>query len=298
MNALKRRLQIVAGPTASGKSSYAHTLAQACNGVIINADSLQVYDALPILTAQPSSDDQKHIPHRMYGCIDPTHTYDVQQWLTDIKNTLHQLAPDQTAILVGGTGFYLGTFCFGLAEMPIVPRGTILKYEENFNDIGGESFHRALFARDPVTAERLHPNDRQRLIRAMSVVMETGTPLSTWQQKPPAEIVGASYDITTTLIMPERAVLRARAEKRFHHMITHGAIDEVAALTQAHPLETLSPTLGKAIGVRPIHAYLSGDISQDEMIRLSIDQTNQYLKRQSTWFRNQNLPNMKIHEPQ
>lgn len=296
MTPSKRPLIIIAGATASGKSHYARVKAQTCNGVIINADSLQVYAALPILTAQPSAHEKQHTPHRMYDFVEPPRSYDVQQWLNDVKNVLNLLTPDQTPILVGGTGFYLDRLCFGLNEMPIVPRGTIIKCEENFREMGGKSFHDALFARDPVTAQRLHPNDRQRLIRAMSVIMATGIPFSTWQQNPPAEVIGDAFSISTTLLLPERTTLQTRAEKRFHAMIANGALDEVAALITRHPLETLSPTLGKAIGVRPIYAYLSGEITREEMIRLSIDQTNQYLKRQSTWFRNQKLPNVHVVE--
>lgn len=294
MTAPKRKLHIVAGPTASGKSSHALQLARTCNGVIINADSLQVYAALPILTAQPTNDDKKEVPHRLYNFVKPTQGYDVQQWLKDVKSALVDLPENQMPILVGGTGFYLDSFCYGIAKMPNVSRGTILKCETNFSDLGPEGFHAALMKVDPTSANRLHPNDRQRVVRAMSIYLETGIPLSEWQEHKPAEILGESYEIETIVLLPEREKLRTGAEKRFHQMIAGGAIDEVEELLSKYQFEELSPTLRKAIGVKPIHDYLSGKITKEDMIRLSVDQTNQYLKRQTTWFKNRKLPGLRV----
>ncbi|USO01758.1 MAG: tRNA (adenosine(37)-N6)-dimethylallyltransferase MiaA [Alphaproteobacteria bacterium] len=287
-------LIIVAGPTASGKSAYAMALAKQCNGVIINADSLQVYAGLPLLTAQPTEEDKRETPHRMYGHVLCTHAYNVRQWLHALEEELLQISPKQTPILVGGTGFYLYSFCHGLSEIPNVPRETNEQCTQTFHDIGGEAFREQLMQCDPVTAKRLHHNDRQRLVRAMSVFVATGKSLSDWQNVSSARIMGDAYAIQSHILLPPRDVLRARAAQRFQNILDRGGVDEVSAMVDMHSFDTLSPTLARAIGVVPIMQFLKGDITQTEMMRISIDQTNQYIKRQTTWLRHHRMPAPKV----
>lgn len=257
----------------------------------MNADSLQVYQACPILTAQPSPDDIRQTPHKLYGYIPPHQHYSVARWLEDVKS----LVGHKPFIFVGGTGFYFHALVHGISDIPQVPLDVRNQAEALFDDVGANAFHENLKRVDPTLAARLNPHDKQRTVRAYSVWLATGISLSHWHTRKSAPLIPAD-SIRSIVISPAKETLHQRAHQRFLAMIEQGAIDEVQQLIAAYPREDLSPTLAKAIGLRPIADFLQGLISHTAMIEQSLLQTKQYIKRQRTWFRHQPLPNTVIVE--
>lgn len=282
-------IKIIAGPTASGKSALAIETARACDGVIINADALQVYDALPILTARPNPHDLQTAPHRLYGVIPPTEVCSATRW-TDmavaiIKDTL---AEGRTPLLVGGTGLYLKTLMEGLSPVPDVPANIRALMVERQRTMGNPQFHAAFAAHDPVMAARLHPNDTQRLIRAWEVLEATGKSLSAWQAQPPQPPVPEwQYDVL--ILDPPRAVLYDRCNRRFLAMMEEGALEETKAydekMSRGEVLNTGGVT--QALGFWPLRAYLHGQSSREGALTQAQTDTRQYAKRQVTWLKNQ-----------
>lgn len=281
-----KSITFIAGPTASGKSKLALDLAKENSAAIINADSLQIYNTCPLLTAQPTAKDLETCPHKLYGYVPPTKHYNVGRWLEDVSGILNE---DKSFIFVGGTGFYFHCLVHGLSPVPLVsphiPKSTEKRYEE----IGPQAFHDEVSLIDPEIAQRLPPQDKLRLIRAMSVWVATHKPLSYWQKQKPVPLI-APEAVKTYILLPEKDSLIARASDRFLQMIKQGVIEEVELLLKKHSFSELSPTLSKAIGLKPIYDFLSNQISYKTMLEQSILQTKQYIKRQLTWFRNQPLP--------
>lgn len=276
---------IVAGPTASGKSQVALALAQRLNGVIVNADSLQVYQACPILTAQPTPQDMASCPHELYHVIAPDHNFSVADWMDSLNSILSK----KPLIFVGGTGFYFSTLVHGISHIPTVSLEIRQEAEALFTSLGPEDFFTKLTCIDPALASRLHPNDKQRVVRGYSVWLASGKPLSFWQQHKGCSPLEGRTICSLHLDLP-LPVLHERAERRFSKMIASGAIEEVESLLKMYDLYQLSPTLAKAIGLKPIADFLRGSISKQAMLETSLIQTRQYIKRQRTWFRNQPLP--------
>ena len=282
-------IKVIAGPTASGKSALAIETAQACNGVIINADALQVYDALPLLTAQPSDADKAEVPHLLYNAIPPTEICSATRW-TDmaVKAIKDTLAQEKTPILVGGTGLYLKTLMEGLSPVPDIPpdiRGMMIERQK---EMGNPAFHAAFKQHDPIMAARLHPNDTQRLIRAWEVLEATGESLATWQTQPPVPPVPEwQYDVL--ILNPPRDVLYDRCNKRFLVMMDQGALEETRAYdAQINKGPVISEGgVTQALGFRPLQAYLHGHMSLEQAIEQAQTDTRQYAKRQVTWLRNQ-----------
>jgi tRNA dimethylallyltransferase len=287
MSAAKSRVVIVAGPTASGKSALAMALAENFGGVVINADSQQVYRNLSILTARPSAADMARVPHRLFGVIDAGERCSAGRWL---KLALIEIEAAQAAgklpMLVGGTGLYLEALTKGLAELPPIPASAREEARTLHEKLGAVAFHAALAELDPETASRLAPGDTQRLTRAYEVVRATGQPLSSWHQRqgapPPVD------DAATVLLLPPRDALYAACDARVLSMIDSGAEREVAALLE----RTLSPTLSamKAVGVRELGALRAGQISREKAIAAMQQATRNYAKRQYTWFRRRFSP--------
>lgn len=282
-------IHVIAGPTASGKSALAIQKANACNGVIINADALQVYDALPLLTASPSAEDRAAAPHLLYGVIPPTEICSATRWtelaVTAIKDTL---AKGQTPILVGGTGLYLRTLMEGLSPVPDVPAEIREVMIARQRELGNPAFHAAFKQHDPVMAARLHPNDTQRLIRAWEVLEATGESLATWQAQPPKPPMPEwRYDVL--VLDPPRDVLYDRCNRRFLVMMDQGALEETRAydarIARGEVLAEGGVT--QALGFRPLQAHLQGRLPLPEAIDLAQTDTRQYAKRQVTWLRNQ-----------
>lgn len=271
------KVVIIAGPTASGKSAYAFKMAQEAKGLIINADSLQIYRGFDILTAQPSPGEQAALPHRLYGFLAPSTPYSVGKWLPLARaeiDTAHQqgLLP----LIVGGTGFYLKMLMEGLPSLP--PMNPAVRKELQLHDTS--ALYQDLIAVDPALAARLIPEDRQRIMRGLEVFHSTGKPLSFWQSHPP---VPPPYSFEVHLCSPSPKELAARIEKRLGEMFQRGVLDEISTLMT----QPLSSTSQKAIGLNEFASYSRGESSLEDAKNLVLIRTRQYAKRQRTWFRHQ-----------
>jgi tRNA dimethylallyltransferase len=274
---------VVAGPTASGKSALALALAEELAGVVINADSLQVYRDLPVLTAQPGAAERRRAPHRLYGVIDAAERCSAGRWRALAGAEIERAqAQRRVAILAGGTGLYLRALLEGLAPVPPVPAAGRAAARALHARLGGAAFREALAALDPEGAERLLASDTQRLIRAYEVAMATGRPLSAWQRDPapPTALRAAAV-----LLLPPRAALYAACDARLLAMIEAGALAEVEALL-ARQLDPSLPAM-KAVGVRELGDLLAGRRSREAAIAAAQQATRRFAKRQYTWFRHQ-----------
>ena len=277
-------IELIAGPTASGKSALAMARARETGAVIINADSQQLYADLQVLTARPSVEDEAAVEHRLYGVADAAEAWSVGRWARAVMPILAELAEaGRPALLVGGTGLYLTSLTKGLADIPDVPVEVRDTVEQAFDAEGEAAFRSRLSTLDPQAAQRIEMGDRQRLIRAMAVAMHTGRALSDWSADTKALLAPGSW--SGMVVEPDRAALYARCDRRVESMIVDGALDEVQALIGRN----LDPTLPamKAVGVRELSAHLGGSISRDDAIAATQQATRNYAKRQLTWFRNQ-----------
>ena len=272
---------LIAGPTASGKSAAALALAEAIGGVVINADSMQVYRQAPILTAQPSAQDKARAPHLLYGHVGVRDAYSVGHWRSDAVAALAEVrAMKRTPIFVGGTGMYFMALTDGLADVPPTPPEIRDAARALLDDIGIEALHARLTDRDPLTASRLRPTDPQRVLRAFEVFEATGRPLADWQGAPAAPVLKDAR-IAAFVLDPPRPDLRARIAARFETMVDAGGLDE------ARSLEGLDPALpaAKLLGLRPLQALAGGTLTRAEALDAAITATRQFAKRQMTWFR-------------
>jgi len=274
---------LIAGPTASGKSAAALRLAERLGGTVINADSMQVYRELRILTARPSEADLGRAPHRLYGAIPAAEAYSVGHWLADATGAIAEAKEaGRMPILTGGTGLYFKALAEGLAPVPEVP-GEIRQYwRDRAEAIGAAGLHRELGLRDPAMAARLSPTDPQRLVRALEVIDATSISLGEWHGASAAPIL-APEDVVKLVIAPEREALYAAIEARFDAMIEAGAIEEVRTL-RALGLDPGLPAM-RAHGIRELTEYLSGSSSRAEAIAKAKTGTRRYAKRQMTWLR-------------
>ena len=282
----RRPVIVVAGPTASGKSALALDLAQALGGTVINADSMQVYRELRILTARPSPAEEAAAPHRLYGVLPAAEVCSAARW-RDLA--LAEIAEADRAsrlpILAGGTGLYLRALRHGLSAVPEIPEAVRAETRKRFAAVGNAAFYAELSARDPVMGARLKPGDRQRLMRAAEVLAATGRSLADWHREPGGGAEARGLAFYTIALLPARAQLRDRIEARFAAMVDAGAVEEARALAALG----LSPELPamKAHGVPELMRYLAGDISLEEASRQATSATRQYAKRQVTWLRHQ-----------
>jgi len=285
---------LIAGPTASGKSALALELAERRGGVIINADSMQVYRDLRIITARPTPAEEKRLPHRLYGHIDAAENYSVGRWFGDAAAALAEaLRHRQPAIVVGGTGLYFSTLARGIAAVPPIAPEIRRDVRGRLAAEGVAALHAELTRRDPATAARLKPGDRARITRALEVVLATGRSLTEWHaENSPAhvDLAGAAK----IFLMPARDELGARIDARFDAMMIAGALQEVGTLA-ARNLDPNLPAM-KAHGVPWLIRHLNGEITLTEAIEQSKRDTRRYTKRQATWFRNQ-LPQFEWVEP-
>jgi len=275
---------LIAGPTASGKSALALRLAEATGGEIVNADSMQLYADLRVLTARPSAAEAAQAPHRLYGVADAAEAWSVGRWLRAAADVLAEIrARGRPAIVVGGTGLYFRALTHGLAEMPDIPAAARARAEALWAEGGEDVVRAALATRDPGGAARIERGDRQRLLRALSVVQATGRSLGDWQaDTTPLLPPGAWRGV---VIEPDRAALYARCDARLAAMMEGGALTEAAALT-ARNLDPALPAL-KAVGVREFARHLAGEIPLETALAEAQRATRNYAKRQLTWFRNQ-----------
>ncbi len=276
---------LIAGPTASGKSAMALALAERLGGIIVNADSMQVYRDLRVITARPTPEEEARVPHRLYGHVDAGVNYSTGQWLRDVGVVLGEIAAQgHVPILVGGTGLYFKTLTAGLAAVPPVPADIRERIRARLVNEGAPALHAELTQRDPQTAQRLMVNDRSRICRALEVIEATGRSLSDWHREGMPPLIDASRAAKVFLTC-ERAELVARIEARFAAMLEAGALDEVRALTR-RKLDPLLPAM-KAHGVPWLIRHINGELSLAEAAAGAVMDTRRYAKRQHTWFRNQ-----------
>jgi tRNA dimethylallyltransferase len=278
------RIWLIAGPTASGKSALALRLAQQVGGELVNADSMQLYADLAVLTARPTREEMLLAPHHLYGVADAADGWSVGRWLEAARAVLADIARwRRTAIVVGGTGLYFRALTQGLADVPSVPRAVTDRLGEEYARTGELALRPRLARLDPEAAARIARGDRQRLVRALAVAEHTGRPLSAWQ----ADTVPllATDEWRAVVLAPPREALYAACDARLAAMFEAGAIEEVRALA-ARGLDPALPAM-KAVGVREIITHLEGRITRDEALARSQQETRRYAKRQTTWFRNQ-----------
>ncbi|HLP67077.1 MAG TPA: tRNA (adenosine(37)-N6)-dimethylallyltransferase MiaA [Rhizobium sp.] len=276
---------LITGPTASGKSALALALAKRHGGVVVNADSMQVYDTLRLLTARPSDEEMEGVPHHLYGHVAAGAAYSTGDWLREVSEVLARLkAEGMLPVIVGGTGLYFKALTGGLSDMPQIPPEIRENLRQRLAEEGPAALYALLERDDPTTAAKLNPQDGQRILRALEVVTATGRSISEFQGKAGPVIVDPAR-AQKRIVLPERDVLYSRIDRRFSKMLDGGAIEEVEALL-ALDLPPEMPVM-KAIGVSQIAAMLKGEMSREEVIEKASAATRQYAKRQMTWFRNQ-----------
>jgi tRNA dimethylallyltransferase len=286
---------LIAGPTASGKSALALALAEQYGGTIINADSMQVYRDLRIITARPTAAEEERAPHRLYGHVDAGENFSVGRWCREAAAALAAARRDAShAIIVGGTGLYFSALTRGLAAVPAIPATVRAEVRERLARDGAPALHAELSRRDPAAAARLAPGDRTRVTRALEVVLATGRPLKDWQDDEAPAILDISR-AAKIFLMPDREELLRRIDARFDAMIAAGALEEVRALA-ARRLDPELPAM-KAHGVPWLIRHLKGEMTLTQAAVEAKRDTRQYTKRQATWFRNQ-LPEFAWVEPQ
>jgi len=275
---------LIAGPTASGKSALALALAQEIGGAIINADSMQGYRDLRVITARPTPEEEASVPHRLYGHVDAAENYSVGRWLANVGPALDDVrASGRVPILVGGTGLYFKALTQGLSNTPPVPAEIRAAVRARMEAEGRLALHAELVTRDPSSVV-LKQNDRTRIARALEVLEATGRPLSQWHEKGLPPLLDAANAVKVFLA-PERPELRRRIDLRFDAMLAAGALDEVRAL-ERRKLDPLLPAM-KAHGVPWLIRHLAGEISLDEAAQGAKNDTRRYTKRQFTWVRHQ-----------
>jgi tRNA dimethylallyltransferase len=268
---------LIGGPTASGKSALAMQMARESGAEIVGADSMQLYRDLAVLTAAPTSEDRKAVPHHLTGVADASESWSVGRWLAKAMTALESIrSRGRPAIVVGGTGLYFNALTKGLADIPPVDR-------EKSAHLAELELREALKTLDPAAEARIKPGDRQRLIRAHAVVTQTGRSLTAWQDETKPALAPDAW--RGLVVEPDREALYRRCDARLKAMIEAGAIDEVRAL-DARGLEPALPAL-KAVGYRELLAYVRGQTTLEEALAAAQQETRHYAKRQLTWFRNQ-----------
>lgn len=285
---------LIAGPTASGKSALALELARATGGVVINADSMQVYRDLRIITARPGPADEARVPHRLYGHVDAAVNFSAGAWVSDAAREIAEAeAAGRLPIFVGGTGLYFKALTSGLSVVPPIPAETREDVRARLERNGVEALHAQLARRDPRAAERLNLRDRTRIARALEVIEATGRSLLDWHQEgQPALLPKDSY--RAVFLAPERDELYARIDARFEAMLGAGALKEVERLA-ARQLDPMLPAM-KAHGVPALIRHLRGELGLEEAATIGRADTRHYAKRQFTWFRHQ-LPDFEWVRP-
>lgn len=276
---------LIAGPTASGKSALALDLAERHDGVIVNADSMQVYSVLDLLTARPGPSDLARVRHELYGHVHPSQAYSTGAWLRDVERLARSGAlAGKTPIFVGGTGLYFRALVEGLSEMPDIPPEIRGRLRHELAEGGSERLHGSLSQKDPDAARLIRPTDGQRIVRALEVLEASGRSIVAWQADRGKPLI----DRATARFLqksPRREELVRRIDARFDRMIEGGVLEEVKALA-ALKLDPALPAM-KAIGFRELRAALDGRTEMAEAIERAKIATRQYAKRQTTWFRHQ-----------
>jgi tRNA dimethylallyltransferase len=279
----KARAILIAGPTASGKSRLALGLAERLGGVVINADSMQVYRELSILTARPTAEDEARAPHALYGFVSGREAYSAGRYAADAARAIEAAqAAGRVAVIVGGTGLYFKALLEGLSPVPPIPPEVRAYWRAQAAARPARELHALLAQRDPEMAARLMPTDRQRIVRALEVLECTGRSLAVWQREPGSPVLGQG-DTRRLLVLPDRAAQGAAIDARFEAMLAAGALDEVRGLL-ALGLSDALPVM-RALGVAPLAAHLAGALPLEEAAKAAKAETRQYAKRQLTWLK-------------
>jgi len=280
------RIILIAGPTASGKSRWAIEVAAKIGGTVVNADSMQVYRELRVVTARPSPDDEQAAPHALYGHVSAAQRYSVGECLHPICPLLDSANTEgRPLVVVCGTGLYFKALTDGLAEIPPIPRdiGTAIRAEAR--EKGAAAMHARLARLDPEDAANIRPSDVARIVRALEVLEATGRSLAEWQRDANTSPVVDGAQVIKVVLTPDATTVHQRISERAEAMAANGALAEVAALL-ALDLDPELPVM-KAIGVRELGGHVRGDTSLDEAIAAVKTETRRYAKRQMTWFRGQ-----------
>lgn len=289
---------LIAGPTASGKSALAMRIAEDLQGrgrpaMIVNADSMQVYDALRVLTARPSPEEEARVPHRLFGHVPAGERYSVGRWLADVTPVLEEAwSGGGLPIVVGGTGLYFKALTHGLAAIPDVPETVRRGWATRLAEAGAEGLHGILRQRDPVAAASIPATDPQRILRALEVLDATGRSIREWQRQPAGEPLLHPDTTRRLVLLPDRAELYSRIDRRLERMIAEGALEEVRAL-MAQGLGPDLPVM-KATGVRELAGYVSGQSPLAQALERAKTETRRYAKRQMTWLRTQMGPGWQV----
>ncbi|GAA0299993.1 tRNA (adenosine(37)-N6)-dimethylallyltransferase MiaA [Sphingomonas oligophenolica] len=282
MESPRSKVALIAGPTASGKSALAMRIAQQYCGVVINADSAQVYRDLRILSARPGPEDEARVPHRLFGHVDGADIYSAARWAAEARTEIERAwEAGRLPVLVGGTGLYLRTLLDGIAPVPPIDPAI----REAARAMPVADAYAALAEHDPAAAARLAPADTTRVARALEVIRSTGRPLAEWQQAK-AGGIGDAIDLMAMVLLPERDWLLARCDARLEGMFAGGAIEEARAVLARTDILATAP-VRLAIGVPEIGAMLAGTSTLPQALAAAQLATRQYAKRQFTWFRNQ-----------
>jgi tRNA dimethylallyltransferase len=279
---------LIAGPTASGKSALAAAVARRLpRAIIVNADSMQVYRDLRVLTARPGPLDEAQTPHALFGHVDGADAYSVARWCDDVRGVMARASRDGVVqIIVGGTGLYFKALLEGLSPIPAIDPGLRARLRQEATATGAALMHDRLRALDPTMADRLLATDTQRVTRALEVIEATGRSLSHWQQLPGVPVV-APETAARFVLMPARDEINLRCDRRFDQMLQAGALREVAVL-KARQLGADLPVM-RALGVMPLIAHLDGSIGLDAAVLRTKTETRQFAKRQGTWLKRQML---------
>ncbi len=274
---------LIAGPTASGKSALALALAERYGGTVINADSMQVYRELRILTARPTPEDEARAPHALYGFVSGQETYSAGRFIADAKKAIDTgWTAGRVPIIVGGTGLYFKALLEGLSPIPCVPQDVRQHWRAEGQKVGASALHAVLARRDPQTAARLGLTDLQRNVRALEVLDATGRSLSDWQRQPGVPVL-TEVETIRLVVSPGREEMARRCDARFDAMMRAGALGEAARLRALD----LSPELPimRALGVRPLLALIGGTLAHEHAVAIAKAETRKYAKRQATWLK-------------
>ena len=277
---------LIAGPTASGKSRLALEIARRSGGIVINADALQVYSELQILSARPTGDEVEAATHRLYGHIPAASAYSVGWWIRDVARVLAEARQEKRLpIVVGGTGLYFAALTKGLAKVPEVPPSIRTSWRERAAALSTPELHQLLAERSSDEARRIRPSDRSRILRALEVIDATGRTLPAWQDEAAGSAMIDPNRATAIVLSEPRAELYERIDRRFLAMMEAGALTEARRIAAMK----LSPDLPvmKSIGLTALLSNLAGETTIDEAIARAQTETRNYAKRQMTWFRNQ-----------
>ena len=284
---MKTQIFFVLGPTASGKSQFALNLANKLNGEIINADSMQIYSELNVLSARPTINEQKKIKHHLYGFVKGNVRFNVQKWCEEASTKINHLVDKNiTPILVGGTGLYIDSLINGIVSIPFIPEKVKIEADKMITNIGKKNFFNLVKELDSNAMHNIEPNDIQRIRRIWEVNFFTKKKFSDWKKNKNKKLINLiNYKIL--LFLPERNENYKRVDQRTHLMIQNGAIEEVKKLLKLNYNNSLP--IMKAHGVPEIQSFLKNEISIEECISKIQQVTRNYVKRQHTWWRSSNL---------